>query len=167
MTQNINSGISCVGSSNTLITVSNLFQTTVATNFAFGVNNFLSPPSNQPSDAIVITSFSGTFRVDSCTVYPTGLIPNNFYSLSITPIATMTVNSLVGLRFNASLAVPINQNDYFEIVFPVGTTFTYSKIYGISFYSLPPTISGQTIQIRHDPSVTAIFAQNSAYILTL
>lgn len=143
-----------------------MFQTQVAAAFSFGVNNFLSPPSNQPSDAIVITSYSGTSKVDSCTVYPTGLIPNNFYSLTIAPISTMTVNSLVGVRFTAVLAVPINQNDYFEIVFPAGSTYTYNSVYGISFYALPPTISGQIIQIRHDSSVSRTFTQNSAYILT-
>lgn len=78
----------------------------------------------------------------------------------------MTVNSFVALRFTAVLAVPINQNDYFSITFPTGTTFSYNLIFGISFYSLPPTISGQTVLIYHNSTVTATFAKNSAYILT-
>ena len=78
----------------------------------------------------------------------------------------MTVNSLVGLRFTAVLAVPINRNDYFSITFPSGTTFSYNSIYGISFYNLPPTISGQTVLIYHNSTVTRTFNQSTAYIIT-
>jgi len=134
--------------------------------FAFGVTNFLAPPSNQPSDSITITSYINAYMIDRCSAYPSGLIPNTFYSFSVTPIATMTVNTYVGLRFNAVLAVPINQNDYFSITFPTGTTFSYNLIYGITFYSLPPTISGQTVFIYHNASVVATFAKNTAYIIT-
>ena len=95
--------------------MSNIFSNNVSSSFAIGVNNFLSPPSDQPSDAIIITSYSGSNRVDTCTVYPSGLIPNSFYNFSITPITTMTVNSQVALRFYTVLTAPINYNDYFSI----------------------------------------------------
>jgi hypothetical protein len=78
----------------------------------------------------------------------------------------MPVNSLVGLRFNVSLTVTINQNDYFSIVFPNGTTFSYDQIYGTSYYKIPPTISGQTVLIYHSDSVIGSFSQNSEYIIT-
>ena len=134
--------------------------------FSFGVKNFLSPPSNQPSDSITITSFISTFRVDRCTIFPSGLVPSNFSSFSITPTDTMPVNSYVGLRFNVSLAVTINKNDYFSIVFPNGTTFSYNQIYGTSYYKIPPTISGQTVLIYHSDTVLSSFDQNSEYIIT-
>ena len=126
--------------------MSNIFQTTVSTAFAVGVNSFLSPPSNQPSDLITITSFEGSFEVDSCTVYPSNLIPATFSHIAITSSQTMTVNSLVPLLFNVTLAATIDRNDYFRIVFPTGTTFSYSApILGTAVYTTPPTISGQTI----------------------
>ena len=138
----------------------------MAAAFSFGVKNFLSPPSNQPSDSITITSFISTYRVDRCTVFPSGLVPSNFTSFSITPTDTMTVNSLVGLRFNVTLTVTINQNDYFTIVFPNGTSFSYNQLYGTSYYKIPPTISGQTVLIYHSDSVISSFSQNTEYIIT-
>jgi hypothetical protein len=134
--------------------------------FSFGVKNFLSPPSNQPSDSITITSFISTYRVDRCTVFPSGLVPSNFTSFSITPTDTMTVNSLVGLRFNVTLTVTINQNDYFSIIFANGTSFSFNQLYGSSYYKIPPTISGQTVLIYHSESVISSFSQNTEYIIT-
>lgn len=130
------------------------------------MSNFLSAPSNQPSDAIVITSYSGTYKIDTCTVYASGLIPNSFYSFSIVPLTTFTVNTFVGLRFQMTLSMTINQADTFSITFPNGTNFVYSAVYGTSFYSTP-VISGQTVLISSDLSVTGTFAQNTDYTLTL
>jgi hypothetical protein len=130
------------------------------------VSNFLSPPSNQPSDAINITSYINGYKVDNCSVYPSGLVPNSFYNFSITPIGTMTVNSLVALRFGAVLSMTINQNDFLSIVFPNNTTFQYDNIYGIYFYNLPPTISGQTVLIYNSATSSGTYTQNTAYIVT-
>ncbi len=125
------------------------------------MKSFLSPPSDQPSDSIVITSYSGTSKIDTCSVYASGLIPNNFYSFSITPTSTLTINTLAGLRFSAFLAVPINQDDYFSIEFPTGITYTYNNVYGISYYELPPTISGQTLYIHDNKTIYQTYPQGS------
>jgi hypothetical protein len=109
--------ISCVGSGGTLITASNMFSTTVSSAFSFGVGGFLSPPSIQPSDSITITTYmiiSGTsYKVDTCNAYPSGLVASAFNTFTVAPVATMTVNSQVGLRFTANFSAPINQADYF------------------------------------------------------
>jgi hypothetical protein len=143
-----------------------MLSTPTTANFGFAVANFLSPPSNQPSDAIVITSYSGSSRIDTCTVYPSGLIPNNFYSFTITPLTTFTVNAFVGLRFQMTLSMTINQADTLNVVFPNGTTFIYSNVFGTSFYSTP-VITGQSVTVSSDPSVIGTNLQNTDYTISL
>ena len=90
--------------------------------------------------------------------------------MTITSSTTMIVNSFVQLRFNVTLAATINKNDYFRVVFPTGTTFTYSTpILGTAVYTEPPTISGQTVEVHHSSSVspTQIYSAASAYILVI
>ena len=58
------------------VKASNLFSSTMTDEFSFGVINFQSPPTLQPSDLLVITSFDGNDEVDTCSVYVTNLIPN-------------------------------------------------------------------------------------------
>ena len=157
-----------MGSSNTLITISNIFQTTISSAFAIGVNSFLSPPSNQPADLISITSFENGFEVDTCTVFPSGLTASVFPNFTITSTTTLTVNSLVALRFNFTLTTTIDRNDYFRVVFPTGTTFSFSTpILGTSVYITPPTISGQTVEIHHSTAVSATQTYSSTYILVI
>lgn len=114
--------INCQGSAGTLITVTSLFSSSVSSSFAFGVTNFLSPPSLKPSDYISVTSYvtiaGSNYKVDTCSMYPSGLVPKPFNSLVVAPTTTMTVNSLVALRFTANFSAPINQRDYFKIVVP-------------------------------------------------
>lgn len=76
------------------ITVSNMLTATTSTSFALGIKQMTSPPTLQPSDAIIITSYtSDGYEVDTCTVYPSGLIPNSFTSVVINSIQTFTVNT--------------------------------------------------------------------------
>ena len=58
----------------------------------------VSPPTLQASDSITITSFINGNKVDTCTAYVSGLLPNTISPLAITPMATMQVNSNVGLK---------------------------------------------------------------------
>lgn len=82
--------------------------------FAFGVSNFESPPTLQPSDLITIKSFQDGSEVDQCFVYPSGLVANVFNSLTIAPIGgSMVVNTRVGLQFVLVLSDFINQVDQF------------------------------------------------------
>lgn len=100
------------------ITASNLLTATTSTSFSFGVKSMVSPPTLQPSDSFTITSYIGSYQVDTCTVYATGLIANTLTSVVITPLSTMTVNTNVGLRFDLTLADFCNEYDDLQITFP-------------------------------------------------
>lgn len=86
------------------ITASNVLTATTTSSFSFGVRSFVSPPTLQPSDSFTITSYLGSYQVDTCTAFVSGLIANTFTSILITPLSTMTVNTNVGLRIDLTLA---------------------------------------------------------------
>lgn len=145
-----------------------MFSTSTNDRFSLGVNNFLSAPSNQPSDAISITSFVGTSPLDTCVVYPSGLTPNNFNNFTITPLSAMVVNRPVSFRFDLTLSMTININDYFAITFPTEISFRYSNLFGTGFYLKPPTVSNKTVIIYHDTSINAQpYNRNTNYSITL
>ena len=83
---------------NASIVVSSLFTSSINTSFSFGITQMVSPPTLQASDSITITSFINGNKVDTCTAYVSGLLPNTISPLAITPMATMQVNSNVGLK---------------------------------------------------------------------
>ena len=106
--------------------------------------------------------------VDTCTVYPSNLIPSTFSSFTLAPTTAMPVNSLVPIRFDVSLSTAINRDDYFRVVFPVGTTFSFSSgIFGTANYVEPPTVSGQTVQIYHSSAVSASQTYSGNYTLVI
>lgn len=161
----MNTGLQCVGSPSTnTISISNIFSTSVSAAFQLSFNSFLSPPTGQPSDPIVITSYTNSSKVDACTTFVTGLQPNTFNSLTATPSTTMTVNKMVGLRFDMGLADTVDQNDVFTIVFPTGTSFTYASILGTGIF-LTPVITGQTVSISQDTTFLKTFSKNSNYTI--
>lgn len=143
-----------------------MFSSTVSDPFSFGISSFLSPPSNQPSDAIALTSYEGEYELDSCTVYPSGLSPAVLSNFTIVPLSTMTVNSLTTLRFNIYPTMTLSRNDYINITIPAGTSFSYSNIFGTGFYKTPPTFSGQSVLIYHNTSSSATYPQNALYSIT-
>ncbi len=96
---------SCAGNTVSFtVTASNLLSASTTNSFSFGVKNFISPPTLQPSDSIIITSYIGSYQVDTCTVFPSGLIANPFSAIAVTALSTMTVNTNVGLKFDLTLA---------------------------------------------------------------
>ncbi len=100
------------------ITASNILTATTTSSFSFGVKSMTSPPTLQPSDSFTITSYIGSYQVDTCTIYATGLIANTLTSVVITPLSTMTVNTNVGLRFDLTLPDFCDQYDDLQITFP-------------------------------------------------
>ena len=63
--QNVLSSVSCAGDNNAVtITASNLFDTGNSASFSFFVNTFLSPPTLQPVDQLIITSSINGFDID-------------------------------------------------------------------------------------------------------
>lgn len=81
------------------ITVSNVLTASTTSSFAFGIKQFTSPPTLQPSDVITITSYHGNDPVDTCDVRVSSLIPNPFSNLVVTSFESMTVNTDAGLKF--------------------------------------------------------------------
>lgn len=75
-----------------------MFANTTSDVFEFGINNFLSPPTPQPSDFIKITSYIGLYQIDTCTTTVTNLQPKSLRTLTFkSTIQPMIVSSLVGL----------------------------------------------------------------------
>jgi hypothetical protein len=145
--------------------MSGIFSTNVSSTFSIGISNFLSPPSNQPSDAIVLTSYYNGYLLDTCTVYPSGLSPIAFTNFTVSSLSTMRVNTLVSLRFIMYLPMTISRNDYFSITFPTGTSYSFTIVFGTGLYTTP-TFSGQTVLIYHATSSAVYFNQTSLYSLT-
>lgn len=82
--------------------------------------NFFSPPTNQPSDAIVITSHTvNGFGVDTCTEYVSDLIPQIIGSTAIDINSNtgvdFTVNTNYTMRFSFVTVETFGIDDYFEI----------------------------------------------------
>lgn len=67
--QGVNSAIQCNGSTtNAIVTFSNVVTSALApgTTITFSIANFIAPPTNQPADAIALTTYSGSSAIDTC-----------------------------------------------------------------------------------------------------
>lgn len=79
----MNTAIQCSGSTTfAVVTFSNVVSAPLATGstISFSINNFYAPPTNQPADAIVVTTYTGSSSIDTCNAYVTGLIPQTIPS---------------------------------------------------------------------------------------
>ena len=133
--------------------------------FAFGVSNFLSPPTLEPSDQMTITSYDGGFQVDQCSVYVSGLIANPFNSLNINPIGgSMVVNAQVGLQFSMQLSDYVNQVDQFRITFPTGFTVTFVNVTGTGSFD-SAGINGQVLTITQKSFVNRLYNSSITFII--
>lgn len=128
-----------------------------------------SPPTLQPSDAITIKSYSGTYEIDTCTIYPSSLLPNVFTSISITaaPTQTMTVNTEFGFVVNLGLPDFANNNDDIQIIFPSELVPTFVSAAGSGNYNTTTsTVVGQTMYIYHR-RLDKTYAKGSIYSVTV
>lgn len=66
----------------------------------------------------MITSLINGYAVDTCSVYVSGLIPNPFTNLVISPLATMAVNANIGIKFDITLSDFMSLNDIVSVIFP-------------------------------------------------
>lgn len=96
------------------------------TTISFSISNFYSPPSNQPADAIVVTTYTGSSSIDTCNAYVIGLIPQTIPSTQffITEIndQPIVVNQMVTIKFAITTLFIMSFSDYFVITFPSGTS---------------------------------------------
>lgn len=128
---NVNAAIQCTGSSN-IVNITNIFSTSIAsgTLFSFTILNFYSPPTNQPADAITITSYINGSAIDTCSSYVSGLLPiviqNSSYLITTDSGNKMTVNQIYTIRFAFTTTNLMSSSDYFTITFPTGSTIDLS-----------------------------------------
>jgi hypothetical protein len=122
------------------VTASNLFNSQVSTTFSFSINNFLSPPTGQPSDSIRITSYISGSRLDTCSVFVSNLSPKPMVSLSISSSnnTSIIVNRQYNLRFTMTLSDTIAQTDTIVINFPTGTQLALNTSTVSSNFSIFP-----------------------------
>jgi hypothetical protein len=65
-----------------MVTFSNVVPSALlpGASISFSISNFYSPPTNQPLDAITVTTYTGSSSIDTCNAYVTGLIPKTIPS---------------------------------------------------------------------------------------
>lgn len=123
--QNVNSAVQCTGNAGTaVVTLTNVATTTLnpSTTLSFTVDNFLSPPTNQAVDEVVVTTYTGGNAIDQCSAYVTGLvpktIPSNQFVITETDGNPMIVNQQYTLKFDITTLDIISRTDIFKITFP-------------------------------------------------
>lgn len=111
---------------------------------SFSINSLNTPPTNQPIDTIIITTFTQDgLAIDYCDkgmVY--GLlprvIPSTQFLIGEQNNNPMIVNQQYTIKFNITTVTPMSQSDNAVIVFPTGTTIsninnaTTTSTFGIS-----------------------------------
>lgn len=173
LNQNVRSTFVCAGDSTAGVVASNLFAATVATSFSFSINNFLSPPTEQPSDPIIITSSVSGAQIDTCTTYVSNLIPKTMPSISISSStgSAIVVNKQYLLRFTFTLADTIAQTDTLVLNFPAGSnlvfsTSTVTSNFGV--YPLTATYDTNTLNLNlYMQNQARTFPAGSSLILTI
>jgi len=149
------------------MTASNLFSSTInsETTFSFFISNFIAPPTSQPIDAIIVTSYStasATGAIDNCSAYVTNLQPkiisSTLFFITDQNDQQMYVNSINTIKFTITIIDIISQaNDYFIITFPKGLNIdlTNTQIGGsIDINSLNPTFINNNLTLRMTGSGT-------------
>ena len=156
--QGVNSAIQCSGSTAfALVTFSNVASASLApgSSISFSINSFYAPPTNQPADAIVVTTYTGTSSIDTCNAYVTGLIPQTIPSsqffISEIDNNAMVVNSEYKIKFDITTLSIISFTDYFVITFPAGTSinnFATAELSGtVGFNSATSTYYNQVLTL--------------------
>jgi hypothetical protein len=113
-----------------LVNVTNLFGVNVNSVFSFSIDNFLSPPTEQQSDPINITSLMSQGPLDSCIAYVTGLAPKaiNDLSISTSDGSTITINKNYQLIVTFILTDTISSTDTLYLIFPSSSKLTIINV---------------------------------------
>jgi hypothetical protein len=125
-------------------------------NYSFSINNFISPPTNQPADAISVTTYTGTSAIDTCNAYITGLlpltIPSSQFFITELNDEPMVVNQQYTIKFDITTLTIISQADSIVITFPAGTSinnFANAGIGGtVSFNQATTTYYSQILTLN-------------------
>ena len=139
---------SCSGNTATAsisFTISSINGTEITNAFSFSVSSLFSPPTTTPPDTLQIKSFSSSnSEIDTCTTTITGLQPQTLTFSVAGSSNPLYINSGTFLILTFTLTDTISKNDYFQLVFPPGTTFTFLAVSTINlsiFSSLVSYIS--------------------------
>lgn len=128
---------------------------TPGTTISFSIANFYSPPSNQPADNVLVTTYTGTSSIDTCSAVVSGLIPKTIpstqFTISEVDDLPMVVNQMYTLKFGLTTLDIISLSDYFVITFPAGTSinnFATATLGGtIGFNSFSSTYYNQVLTL--------------------
>jgi hypothetical protein len=102
---------SCTGdTSNKIITATNLFPSDQSNGFTLQINSLWSPPLTSNNDKITLTTMSGSYNIDTCSVSVSNLLPN-ILAASLSSTSQLTVNTAVPITFllNSNYAIFNNQ----------------------------------------------------------
>lgn len=136
---------------------------------SFSIGPLFSPPTTSPPDTLTLTSYSSTgYQIDTCTTRISGLSPQSM-SLSLSSSSSpLYVNSGTSLVLTFTLADTISRSDYFQLVLPAGSTFSFVAISTINLSIFSSSVayisSNQTIVMRQAISSPTRFAGTTCTI---
>ena len=148
---------------NSLVTVSNVRSAVLAagSTIMFSVNNFISPPTNQPVDAVTVTTYTSTgASIDQCTAYVSGLVPKVIPSTQVSIAESsgnpIVVNNIYSIRIDITTLDILSATDYMTITIPTGTSLT--SFPGITSF---PNPANSTTTSYAAPTITVYFSGTS------
>lgn len=140
-----------------MVTFSNVVTTTLSpgSTISFSIANFIAPPTNQPADSIVLTTYTGSSAIDTCNAYVGGLqpltIPSTQFIITEVNNAPMVVNQQYTIKFDIITLSIISLADAVVITFPAGTSisnFGSATLGGtISFNQASSSYYGQVLTL--------------------
>jgi hypothetical protein len=88
-------------------------------------------------------------------------------SITITPsLNPLLINTATGLQINFNLTDTISKTDYFQVIFPTDTIFTYSAISSnLQIASVTYNSSNYTLSIRQSSAAPSRVAGTSCFVL--
>jgi len=166
LTSNINnSTIHCAGLFSTqVVTISNAFTSIIpsGTNVRIVLGDLFAPPTTQSVDSLFVTTRDSSLHpINELSALVTGMVANSLLSYSMVSSLTgaFGVNNFVGgLRFSFVLPDTIRSSDYFQVLFPAGTSISYTTTtMSISFQSANYNAANLTLTIHQTASNPLFF----------
>lgn len=150
--------------------MSSLSSSTLTLPFSYQINGLFSPPTTSPPDTLIITSYDkNNYKIDTCTTVVTGLTPQQLSLSLTTSTSPLIVNSLTSLTFTFTLTDTLTKTDYFQIILPSGSTFSFIAISSpdlqLAFSNSVYTSANSSLIMRQPASNPTRFANTICRIL--
>jgi hypothetical protein len=111
----------------------------------------------------VVTTYTGTSAIDTCSAVVSGLIPKTIpssqFSISEVDDLPMIVNQMYTLKFGLTTLDIISLSDYFVITFPTGTS-----INNFATATLGGTVGFNTFSSTYYNQVLTLYMQGSGIL---